>query len=89
VPLPRKDSSEVEMPSFGGSLAPPPCTVLSAACAFTSPAPQPSEHLLLALAVLLRMFSTCVVFRLGFTASMSATTPATCGVAMLVPWLKA
>ena len=38
-----------------------------------------------ALAVALRMDSACCSVRLGFTAAIRDTRPATCGAAMLVP----
>ena len=37
-------------------------------------------------AVACNVASTCAGVRAGFTDNISETTPATCGVAMLVPW---
>ena len=77
----------VVMASFGGSdVSPPPAARSTAAYASTRPAPQPSEHWLDGSAVSFRMFSTSSAVRVGSCASISATMPATCGVAMLVPW---
>ncbi|CAM3968451.1 hypothetical protein MIFL109517_11035 [Micrococcus flavus] len=70
---------------MGVGVAPPP-SAFSVRVASTRPAPQPPEHTPgIARALVLSVDSTWDGVREEFFASISATVPATCGVAIEVP----
>ena len=66
-----------------------PAAASTAALASTRPAPQSVQVLGKARALAFRRVSTSSGVSAEFLASISATTPATCGVAMEVPWYQA
>ncbi len=85
APSPLTGTPSCSVLPLGGVLPPPPSAAVTAALASSRPAPQPCEQEKLA-AVLLMVLSTCAgVSGLGATDCISATTPATCGVAIEVP----
>ena len=80
-------STSAMVPGGGGVV--PPMAASTAALAFTMPEPHCEQVAGKARAVLCRMDVTWSGVSVGFTDSISATTPDTCGVAIDVPLYSA